>query len=160
MFRKVSDMTKREKAIRIALITLIVSTLAFIFTQSALSPSASGQESDAVAGFLSHIFSPDGFIITNLRQIAHFAEYGVLGVWISLYVCLFGIKTRALALISLAVGQTVALIDETIQMFSGRVADIVDVWTDFLGFFTLSLVTYLVFLAVIRFKRKKDEING
>ena len=159
MFKKFPDMGKKERILYVLLLTLILLTLSFIFVQSSLSPSASGQESDAVAGFLSAIFPSDGFIISNLRQIAHFAEYGVLGVWTSLFVCFFAIKVRASALASFAAAQCVALIDETIQIFSGRVADVVDVWTDFLGFLTFSAIVYLAFFALIR-NRKKDLANG
>ncbi len=157
---RLSDLTGWRRVMCIALRVLIPLTLAFIFIQSMLSPAASGQESDAVAGFLSNIFPQDSFIIKNLRQLAHFAEYGILGAEISLYICLYVKNIIPSSLASLGAAQSVALVDETLQIFSGRVADLRDVWTDFLGFFTLSLITYLVFFFVKSLKIKKDKSNG
>jgi VanZ family protein len=157
---RLNDLTGWRKVVCISLRVLILLTLAFIFTQSMLSPAASGQESDAVAGFLSSIFPKDSFIIKNLRQLAHFAEYGMLGVEISLYICLYLKNIISSSLISLGVAQSIALIDETLQIFSGRVSDVRDVWTDFLGFLTLSAITYLVFFLVKNLKIKKDKSNG
>ena len=155
MFKRFCDVSKKERIVYVLLLLLITFTLSFIFVQSALSPTASGQESEAVAGFLSAIFPSDGFLISNLRQIAHFAEYGVLGIWMSLFVCFFALKIKVCACASFAAAQCIALIDETIQIFSGRVADVVDVWTDFLGFLILSSVIYLAFYAVSRYRRKR-----
>ncbi len=160
MFARLNDLTGWRRVMCIALRVLIPLTLAFIFTQSLLSPSASGQESDAVAGFLSNIFPADSFIIRNLRQLAHFAEYGILGAEISLYICLYVKNIILSSLASLGAAQSIALVDETLQIFSGRVADVKDVWTDFLGFFTLSALTYLVFFVVKSLKLKKDKTNG
>lgn len=160
MFARLNELVGWRRVMCIVLRVLIPLTLAFIFAQSLLSPATSGKESDAVAGFLSNIFPQDSFIIKNLRQLAHFAEYGILGAEVSLYVCLYVKKIIPASLISLGAAQSVALIDETLQIFSGRAAEVMDVWTDFLGFLTLSAITYLVFFFVKSLKIKKDNSNG
>ena len=156
MFKRRSEMTDRERIISVSLIIIICLTLLFIFFQSILPPAASKEESDSVAGILSLIFPRDSFIIKNIREIAHFLEYGLLGVEISLYVCFFACKPFAASAASFASALLVATIDEIIQIFSGRVADILDVCTDFSGFVTLSIITYAVCFFI--FPKKKRNL--
>ena len=120
---------------------LPVLTLAFIFIQSLLPPVVSGAESGRVAAFLSSIFgetTPLGrFLITYVRKIAHFTEYGVLGleaVWfLRVWRARVPLHLRHTApLWGLAVG----FLDETLQCFSSRGPSIADVWLDGAGYIT------------------------
>ena len=52
-----------------------------------------------------------------------------------------------------------AFVDETIQIFSGRNPDIKDMWSDILGFLTLSIITYVAFFLVKRLLKKEIQ-NG
>ncbi len=148
MLRRTDEMTKRERTVSAALITLICLTLAFIFLQSLLPPSVSKEESDSVASLLSLIFPEDSFVVKNIRTIAHFLEYGLLGVEVSIYLCLFAKKLFATSAISFALSFAVAIFDETIQIFSGRATELKDVFTDFSGFVTLSLLTYAAYFLI------------
>ena len=68
-----------------------------------------------------------------VRKNAHFAEYFLLGI--ELYCILrarFGKKTWAF---SLNAALIVAFLDETIQIFSKRAPEVVDIWIDLSGAF-------------------------
>ena len=131
--------------LRIALVVLIAGTLLFIFTNSALPPEESAEQSGAVGNFISQIIPPDtdlgAYVQTNLRKIAHFTEYGMLGVELAVYFLAFDRRRRHI-LCSAAVPFAVGFIDETIQIFSGRGPSVSDVWIDVGGFFTFSLLAY------------------
>jgi len=130
----------------------ILLTVAFIFRNSMLPPEESSAESETVGGIISEIIPPDtdlgSFILENLRKIAHFTEYGLLGIEIALYVCIYVEKKWIYALSSAAVPFAVGFFDETIQEFSGRGPAIADVWIDIGGFITFSCITYAAFFAV------------
>lgn len=163
MFYKLSDLSNAKRRIAISLLSLIGITVAFIFIQSMLSREISGAESGAVREFLEEFFSYDkplgAFILNNLRKIAHFAEYGVLGAEISLFISLYARTPMRLMPYTPLVGHGVAFIDETIQIFSGRGPAILDVWIDTLGFITLSFAVYLVFFLRDLISKKETE-NG
>ena len=142
-----------KDAIRILLIVLIILTVAFIFIQSAKSPERSAEDSDRVGEMVEEIIPPDTppgeFIQINLRKIAHFVEFSVLGLEVALYVWLFARK-RSFILASYPIALFVALIDETVQIFSGRGSSLSDVWLDFSGFLTTATLFYGVALLVAR----------
>lgn len=78
-----------RKTALIWLRVLIVLSLAFIWGQSMLGREASAGESNAVRDFIYGIIGDDSaidrFILTYIRKLAHFTEYGVLGVLVTLY---------------------------------------------------------------------------
>ena len=77
-----------------------------------------------------------------VRKIAHAVEFCILGVLITtvLYV-----KLRKALSLTLLSGLSVALIDETIQLFSsGRSAMIQDIWLDFAGFILGFLIVFVI----------------
>ena len=142
-----------KDAIRILLIVLIILTVAFIFIQSAKSPERSAEDSDRVGEMVEEIIPPDTppgeFIQINLRKIAHFVEFSVLGLEVALYVWLFARK-RSFILASYPIALFIALIDETVQIFSGRGSSLSDVWLDFSGFLTTATLFYGIALLVAR----------
>ena len=159
-------------ALRIALIVCIICTLSFTFYQSVLTQEASAEQSEAVGGFLGEIFPPDTqtgeFVQENVREIAHFTEFFFLGLFLSLYVVIFlpsvgaAVRARVRYMIySLIICPIVPLIDETIQIFSGRGPEIADVWLDIFGYLTSTLSIYLSYLLIgiisRRYNDTKDE---
>ena len=98
-----------------------------------------------------------------LRKSAHFIEYAVLGSELSLLFVLYGLKkdeTRNVKTIFIGhimqlfiVSVLVAMIDETIQYFSGRYSSLFDVWLDLTG------VTFaaIVFFIIVSIKAKKRQ---
>jgi VanZ family protein len=163
MLLKFKELDGKRRQAAIMLLCLILATVGFIFIQSMLSPGVSGAESGAVRRFLEKFFSYDrpigAFLLNNLRKVAHFVEYGVLGLEISLYVSLFSRDFVRLAPYTALVGHGVAFIDETIQIFSGRGPAILDVWIDTLGFVSASFILYLIAF-ILREKHLKKEIEN
>ena len=150
-----------RKILKIALLLLIAGTIAFIFIQSLLPQEQSAQQSDKVGNILGEIIPPETpvgeYVQANVRKIAHFVEFAVLGIWVALYVVLF-LNKYVCAAFSYLFALILALFDETIQIFSGRGPDVVDIWIDFAGyasFFTLVFV--LSILVIFVSKRRKNK---
>ncbi len=162
----------KNKAIfysRITLTVLIICTLCFTFYQSLLPPEQSTEVSDSVSDAIEPIIPSDtpsgSYIHTNLRKIAHFIEFAALGLEVALFVILFlpawgsTLRSKAkLILHSYLVAPLTALLDETIQVFTGRGPAITDVWIDTAGFVTLATLAYLVYLAVVFIRRRRTGI--
>ena len=146
--------------LRYVLIVLIIATVLFIFIQSMLPKDKSKEESDAVGGIISEIIPPDTpageYVQKNIRKIAHFTEFAVLGAEVALYLILFMPKIRYM-LFAYPTALILAFFDESIQIFSGRGPSISDVWIDFFGFFAATAVFYAVYavICLIRNRRKR-----
>lgn len=130
--QEVSGLRQGHKQLWTALIVL---TLIFIWGNSLLPPQRSWEVSDAVQKILSY-FTPvdspsgeDGFWSVVVRKLAHFTEFCVLGGLLRLR---FQDQQKAPWLPLLA-GLLAALVDETIQYYTGRTSLVFDVWLDFFG---------------------------
>ena len=143
--------------IRLILLLLIVATVSFIFIQSTYPPEESGEKSDAVGDILAEIIPPDtpvgGYVQDNVRKLAHFVEFSLLGIFVSLYVYM-SYRKIPVVIATYFSGLLVALIDETIQIFSMRGANVADVWLDFLGYTVGTVIIYTV-CSIYSFIRKK-----
>ena len=142
-------MQNAKKYLQITLIILIIATVLFIFINSMLPPNASTEQSDAVAEIIGTIIPKDtdfgSFVQQYIRKIAHFTEYGLLGIEIAIYVVLFVNKRLKCALLNILLTPlVVGFVDETIQIFSDRGPSVSDVWIDVGGFVFFSLVAYLI----------------
>ncbi len=156
------------KILQYLLLLAIVGTVAFIFINSMLPPAQSAEQSDTVKDIIVEILPDDSraesFVEQYIRKIAHFTEYGLLGLECAVYLMLFTgrrVKTLSLAMLTpFFVGFT----DETIQHFSKRGPMIEDVWIDvggFVLFYLLALAAlYLIFLAVKAIKAKINSENN
>ena len=145
---------KGKKWYEILLWVLIGATVLGIWSLSLRSAGSSTQQSNAVAlpviiggGFRGDWFS---YVVVLVRKLAHFAEFGVLGVWWGLY----GLR-RWLPCMWLY-GLAVALMDEGIQYFvPGRAPGFWDVVIDYGGFFCGFALVFTVAEWWIRKKSKK-----
>ena len=108
--------------------------LALIFRQSSMPAVQSDAESD---GLLDVVAKWLPFMTAHLlRKLAHFGEFGILGLLLSQ--CL-----RSNAAFPLFAGLLCALSDETIQLFvQGRSSQVSDVWVDFSGVVCAVLFTF------------------
>lgn len=157
-------MQRYRTPVRIILIIIIASTLAFIFYQSMLSREASGAESNKVGEIIAEIIPPGtpagDYVQLNIRKIAHFTEFFVLGCEVALYFWLYS-RRRFDVLLVYPAALIVALFDETIQVFSDRGPLITDVWVDFLGFLSsytpLIVIPIAVINAISLIKRRKEK---
>ncbi|MCR5760863.1 MAG: VanZ family protein [Sphaerochaetaceae bacterium] len=114
-------------------ITLFIIVVALIWAQSIIPPSTSTNESSWIT---SHLINPvlnflgfESLSVYIVRKIAHVTEFAVLGLVTS---TLFRKKWKNYAY-AILICFIVAFIDESIQMFSGRAAAILDVWIDLSG---------------------------
>lgn len=152
---------KHKNIIKLSLLLLIAATLAFIFVQSMLPPDKSQAESDKVGDIIEEIIPPDtptgDYVQNNIRKIAHFVEFFILGCEVALYGILFIRPVKRLAL-SFPAALIVAFFDESIQMFTGRGPAISDVWIDFFGFLIASAIFYTVAgISVIIYRKCKQK---
>lgn len=139
------------------LTVLIIVTLTVIWGHSLLGREASSEES----GFVMKLLAPllevivgKGNVTEHLvRKLAHFCEFFVLGAELLLFFALSKSRKNAF-LLALSHGLFTALMDETVQIFSGRGPMIQDVWLDFSGV----TVGALVMLSVkVFFQDKKSK---
>lgn len=154
----------KKSIFEIALIAVIILTVAFIFSRSAKSKEQSSAESDAVGEIVDEIISDDvpqkDFIVINIRKIAHFIEFSILGAELAAYVLIF--RKKSLFIVSSYVlGLILAFLDETVQVFSKRGPSIIDVWIDFFGLFITASLVYLSFLiSILIMRRVRRGLGG
>ena len=151
-----------RNAIKAILIILILLTLSFIFVQSMLPREESGKESDAVGDIVAGIVPPEtkpgAFLQINIRKVAHFVEFALLGAEAAVFVLLF--KRRWIYVyLSVLASTLVPIIDETIQIYSGRGPSVIDVLIDTAGFLSAALIFYTVYL-IIWYIRKNVNKNS
>ena len=130
--------------------TAILLTVGFIFGHSCMPPSSSAAESAAVAGWLQKLFGlhpadPERFVAI-LRKLAHFSEFALLGGEIAILLrILKGSISFRRGFFAVLCCLPVALVDETIQIFSGRGPMVSDLWIDWggacFGFLLLALLS-------------------
>ena len=118
-----------------------------IFSFSLQSGEESGALSGGIVAWVVGLFFPEDFAHIELvhflvRKAAHFTEYFILGVLLSLTVR--EAKWKRILLAPWLMGTLVACCDETIQLFSdGRAGQITDVMLDSSGVLTGCLVLAL-----------------
>ena len=132
---------KRLSGKRIVLLIVTALAFAFIFGQSLLPQSISAEESgwfsDNVLNPLLHLL---GFKLLSqnvIRKLAHITEFAILSVLLML--CFRGQFVK-----SAGIGFTAAFLDESVQLLSGRGAQITDVWIDLIGVAIGSLLGLLI----------------
>ena len=135
---------QRRKTIRIIVTALIILTLAFIWGHSCMPRPKSTEESRFVKGILDSVIDGFGFgeILriseAVLRKFAHLFEYCVLGAQLALFFSLseketINKKSRIIFLAALIPSVLTGILDEIIQIFSGRYSSVFDVCLDAVG---------------------------
>lgn len=119
------------------LIYLLIITVAFIWGNSIGSAPKSHSESRKALECVKPILEPvigAGKVTDHLvRKVAHFAEFGALGLELAaLLVVRRRVSLQGVANCLFA-GLSVAIIDETIQIFSNRGSQVQDVLLDYAG---------------------------
>lgn len=130
-------MNIKNRTATIMRIGLILAALAFIWLNSL----DSIPESAAKSAFVLKIITPflerivgSGNVTDHLvRKLAHFIEFGVLGVLLAAYAAARK-ELRLQAVINcMSFSLAVAVVDESIQLFSGRGSRVQDILIDFSG---------------------------
>ena len=152
--------------LRYVLLLVILGTVVFIFANSMLPPAKSAEQSDTVKDIIVEILPDDSkaesFVEEYIRKIAHFTEYGLLGVEVAVYLMLFSRRSWRTLATGLLTPFFVGFTDETIQRFSGRGPSIDDVWIDvggFVLFYILALAVLFAILLAIKMIRAKINSN-
>lgn len=152
---------KASKLLRAVLLILIICTVLFIWAHSCLGKEASSAQSGWVRDFLQNLVDLLGLPVQVTshvtRKLAHFLEFFLLGLEVTLY----GICGRALDRHDVVwIPGTVFLVafmDETIQIFSGRGPAIADVWLDIAGGVTAMLLVFALYYLASACKRKRGR---
>lgn len=149
---------KKQNFFSAILLAIIIATLAFIWSSSLKSIAVSSGESAKALEILRpylEFFVGKGNATDHLvRKIAHFAEYFLLGLELSLFISVRRrVDTQGVANCLFA-GLAAAVIDESLQIISQRGSLVSDVLLDFCGVAAGITVT-LLFYAVFRPKRRR-----
>ena len=133
-------MRRRRVDARRLVLVLAVLTVCFIWGNSLMPAEVSRSFSEAVKALLQRVLNlpqgggEDGSYF--IRKLAHWTEFLALGLELA-----YLLRRAARAL---PAGLSVALLDETIQLFiPGRAGQIKDVWIDFFGFCTGAAILLL-----------------
>lgn len=153
----------KKKAI-IILGIVIVFIIAFIWGNSILSPALSDKISRTVGDILSGIIGSGDETTTvggfSVRKLGHFFEFFALGCasWLLFKFLLSNKTVRTLAVV--LTGISVPLLDETIQIFSGRGHSVKDVWIDISGFAVgvgASILAVVCVSALVKHSKNKHK---
>jgi len=132
--------------------TLILLTLAFIFSRSMKSVSDSSQESLLITHIITpvlEVFLGKGNVTDHIvRKLAHFCEFGLLGFEMAAFFQKRSLWPFFCSLLC-------ALGDETIQIFFDRGSQVADVWLDFSGAFCG--IWFWIFLAYLLSKKNMSK---
>ena len=136
--------------------TVFVLIICFIWGNSMISTEVSG----AISHFIADILGGEGGSTAEghvlLRKAAHFSEYTALGVTTLLFYGTLTADRMKKYLSAALTGISVPLIDETIQIFSGRGSAISDIWIDISGVvFGSALISLILYILLRRGQRKK-----
>lgn len=135
-----------------------------IWGNSMRTSTQSAQQSGSLLAFLTPWLTalgiqPEGFH-TILRKLAHFSEYGLLGVlWtMELWLGPHREKRRG-AMERLSFCMLTAFLDETIQLFvPGRGGEIRDVWIDTAGAWTGIVITTCLACIAMKFRNRNKNM--
>ena len=139
------------KITQILLILLIILTIAHAFYQSSLPMKESAENSSKVEEIIEEVIPPEtkpgAFIKENIRKLAHFTEFFLLGLWCVLFTLLLK-KKRAAAVSLIPFGMIAALLDETVQIFSERGSSVKDIWIDIFGYASAVFLVLVICLLI------------
>ncbi len=148
---------KKRNLLSVLLVILIIVTLALIWGNSLQSipesKAKSGRVLEIIAPFL-EFFVGKGNVTDHLvRKLAHFTEYFVLGIELSLLMVVRSRVSFQGVCNCLFVGLAAAVTDESIQIISNRGPLVSDVLLDFCGVSAAVFVVLLIF-ALIKPKKR------
>ena len=152
-------LSKKRKTFVYLISIIIALTVGFIWVHSCFPPDLSEEESTATTGIVQLVFDKifgEGKLYIDeavIRKLAHFTEFFALGTEFAFLLIALKKESYKSYLTLLLIGLFVGAIDETIQIFSGRGAAVLDVLLDFFGFSVAVGLFILIFF--IRTKKKK-----
>lgn len=160
---KKNQRNRQFPAVGIILLLGTVLLICFIFGRSMMPFDASSAESGSVVDMLGGVLSMLGINEQDashvVRKAAHFTEFCVLGVLLTLTAWKNGKKNlRPHIFTVLFFSLAVPVCDEAIQYLSpGRSPEVADVLLDFSGAFTGFLITFVI-LQLLSMHNRKEKI--
>ena len=151
---------RASKRFRVIFMLLTALSILFAFVHSLMPSSVSDAESNGFVLLLQSFFQLFGVtpeaVPGVVRKLAHYTEFSVIGAMLTCCAYSFDrIKPYRFLIQILFVGLLTAVTDETIQLFvEGRAGMIADVWIDFSGVITGSLILLLILLSRKRRNKK------
>ncbi|MHB1153395.1 MAG: VanZ family protein [Eubacteriales bacterium] len=157
---------KNINSVIIILFILLIFNVSFIWLNSFLTSEISNNASAKIAEITQPIIDPyynipKDIFIDYIRKSAHFTEFFILGVVITVIHIIIK-KTRITTVLFILL--SIAVIDEFIQSFSDRTANVKDIILDYcgaiLGFITVIITYFTLTLIINKVKyRKKNMIK-
>ena len=146
---------------KIILLVVCVCVICFIWANSVLSPEISSAFSSWVGNVLSGIFGEGDATQTvgglSVRKLGHFVEFLTLGIVLTWFLTAWVKQLYSRCFIAAFSGLFVPVMDETIQIFSGRGSSLRDVWIDVAGY---TVGVSLVCIAFYLIKRLKNRVKN
>lgn len=132
--------------------------ICFIWGNSLLSPDLSARLSQAVGELLASVLGEgDGGATVGglpVRKVAHFVEFCALGAVAALLLRILVNPWKLRLFAEAFIGLFVPVIDETLQLFSGRGSSVRDVWIDIFGYTFGCIIIYLSGLLIEKIKNR------
>ena len=144
---------KKKRAFRRLLLLLILLTLCFIWGNSLMSAERSSGLSNGLLDVLRPLMNDLGLHPEDdlgLRDLAHLAEFGLLGVELALLFFLEECRPAAVLRRSSLLSLMTAIVDELLQSVNDRTAQLLDVGLDFVGACIGIAIVWLIFTRVNR----------
>jgi VanZ family protein len=134
----------------------MIAAVAFIWFNSFESGKESYIKSDGIADKIKPVIDPQNKIPENyfgflIRKTAHFTEFSLLGAVIML-LRIISKKPRVFTMLFVLLSS--AVIDESIQIFTGRTDSVKDILLDFGGALTGIILTAGIYFIVSFIKRR------
>jgi VanZ family protein len=161
MCGRLKENDREVSLLKKTVIVIIILTLALIWGQSVLSREQSSKESSWVyerfEAFMRFIVGPELATEILLRKVAHFSEFFLLSAEAMILCILLGKKTPGGITAVFLLSNFCALLDETIQIFSGRGSLVSDVWIDTAG--AVSGMLFVLFVSAVIESLKEERMS-
>lgn len=155
--------SKKIKTVLTIFSVTTILTLLFIWGQSVIPSAGSAKEStsvkNAIEGVLNFVALKELIVSENLvRKLAHIIEYSLLGLQLPVLAVFSEKKIERMAFEKIypkiaLLPMLVAVIDETIQIFSLRGSQVSDIWIDFAGATFAMIISLLICLKIRKSQR-------
>ncbi len=157
------DSNKRTRMQAIMITGLIILTIAFIWSNSFQSVPESQADSlsvvEAIEPLLKLGSGGTKMDVERFRKLAHFAEFWLLGLELALLLIAVRKVSLQNAVNCLFASLVVAVVDETIQVFSDRGSRVTDVLLDFSGAMTGVLSALLVYRLIEKARLSRIKLK-
>jgi len=138
-------------------VILLIAVILFIFSNSLPNQETSKTISQSFGKWMTPVLAIffDKAVITDhfIRKAAHFIEYCIFGIVLSFLFCVKRQLNFRNILFMFLLPIWIAVIDETIQLYTKRGSQIQDVWLDYAGAFSGCCIFLLIYGVILVIKR-------